>query len=90
LPLFSTFLAIYSGCCTVAAQFALSEGLHESIVAARAQRYALVEEEFGLVSVAALVRDFKGQLVAARSVSAPKFHLGGWLEGPGRKSRGCG
>jgi DNA-binding IclR family transcriptional regulator len=64
--------------------------LHESIVAARAQGYALVDEEFGLVSVAAPVRDFKGQLVAALRVSAPKFHLGERLERAGRKSRRCG
>jgi DNA-binding IclR family transcriptional regulator len=49
-------------------------------LAARAQGYALVDEEFGLVSVAASVRDFKGQLVAALRVSAPKFHLGERLE----------
>ena len=57
-----------------------------------AKGYALVDEEFesGLVSVASPVRDFKGQLVAALGVSAPKFHLGGRLEGTGRKSRGCG
>jgi IclR family KDG regulon transcriptional repressor len=63
------------------------EGLHESIVAARAQGYALVDEEFefGLVGVAAPVRDFKGQLVAALNVSAPKFRLGGRLEVAGEE-----
>ena len=77
MTLFLTFQAIYSGCCTVRNV----EGLHESIVAARAQGYALVDEEFGLVSVAAPAGDFKGQLVEALNVSAPKFHLGGRLEG---------
>jgi IclR family KDG regulon transcriptional repressor len=63
------------------------EELYESLVAARAQGYALVDEEFelGLVGAAAPVRDFKGQLVAALNVSAPKFRLGGRLEGAGQE-----
>jgi len=63
------------------------EELHESLVAARAQGYALVDEEFefGLVGAAAPVRDFRGQLVAALNVSAPKFRLGGRLESAGRE-----
>src|SRR5215204_4176670 len=62
------------------------EELEESIAFAREQGYALVDEEFefGLVGAAAPVRDFKGQLVAALNVSAPKFRLGGGrLEGAG-------
>jgi IclR family transcriptional regulator, KDG regulon repressor len=61
--------------------------LHESLVAARAQGYSLVDEEFefGLVGAAAPVRDFKGELVAALNVSAPKFRLGERLEEAGRE-----
>jgi IclR family transcriptional regulator, KDG regulon repressor len=63
------------------------EELEGSIVHAREQGYALVVEEFefGLVGAAAPVRDFKGQLVAALNVSAPKFRLGGRLVGAGRE-----
>jgi DNA-binding IclR family transcriptional regulator len=64
------------------------EELEGSIALAREQGYALVDEEFefGLVGAAAPVRDFKGQLVAALNVSAPKFRLGGGrLEGAGRE-----
>jgi IclR family KDG regulon transcriptional repressor len=64
------------------------EELQESIVLARERGYALVVEEFefGLVGVAAPVRDFKGQLVAALNISAPKFRLGGGrLEGAGHE-----
>lgn len=58
------------------------EELYERVVAARAQGYALVDEEFefGLVGVAAPVRDFKGRIVAVLNVSAPKFRLGERLE----------
>ena len=61
--------------------------LHERLVAARAQGYALVDEEFefGLVGAAAPVRDFKGQIVAALNVSAPKFRLGERLETAGQE-----
>jgi IclR family transcriptional regulator, KDG regulon repressor len=63
------------------------EELEESIAVAREQGYALVDEEFefGLVGAAAPVRDFKGQLVAALNVSAPKFRLGGRLGDAGRE-----
>ncbi len=63
------------------------EELHERLVAARAQGYALVDEEFefGLVGAAAPVRDFRGQLVAALNVSAPKFRFDGRLESAGRE-----
>lgn len=63
------------------------EELHESLVAARAQGYALVDEEFelGLVGAAAPVRDFGGHIVAALNVSAPKFRLGERLEDAGRE-----
>jgi DNA-binding IclR family transcriptional regulator len=63
------------------------EELQESIALARGRGYALVDEEFefGLVGAAAPVRDFKGQLVAALNVSAPKFRLGRRLESAGRE-----
>jgi IclR family transcriptional regulator, KDG regulon repressor len=63
------------------------EELEESIVLARERGFALVVEEFefGLVGAAAPVRDFKGRLVAALNVSAPKFRLGGRLESAGRE-----
>src|SRR5215217_5417209 len=63
------------------------EELEDSIALARERGYALVDEEFefGLVGAAAPVRDFKGELVAALNVSAPKFRLGGRLEGAGRE-----
>lgn len=61
--------------------------LYEGIKAARARGYALVDEEFefGLVGVAAPVRDFKGRIVAALNVSAPKFRLGERLEAAGEE-----
>jgi IclR family transcriptional regulator, KDG regulon repressor len=61
--------------------------LQESIALAREQGYALVVEEFefGLVGAAAPVRDFRGRLVAALNVSAPKFRLGGRLESAGQE-----
>jgi IclR family KDG regulon transcriptional repressor len=61
--------------------------LYESLEAARAQGYALVDEEFefGLVGAAAPVRDFKGQIVAALNISAPKFRLGERLEAAGQE-----
>ncbi len=63
------------------------EQLYERVVAARAEGYALVDEEFefGLVGAAAPVRDFRGQIVAALNVSAPKFRLGERLEAAGKE-----
>ncbi len=51
--------------------------LYERILAARASGYAIVDEEFepGLVAAAAPVRDFRGGVIAALNVSAPKFRL---------------
>ena len=65
------------------------EELHETLEAARSLGYALVDEEFefGLVGAAAPVRDFKGRLVAALNVSAPKFRLGERLETAGEEVR---
>jgi IclR family transcriptional regulator, KDG regulon repressor len=61
--------------------------LYERIVAARDRGYALVDEEFefGLVGAAAPVRDFRGLIVAALNVSAPKFRLGERLETAGQE-----
>ena len=63
------------------------EELNERLASARALGYALVDEEFefGLVGAAAPVRDFRGRLVAALNVSAPKFRLGERLEGAGQE-----
>jgi len=46
--------------------------------AARRRGFAVVSEEFetGHVAAAAPVRDFRGRVVAAVNVSAPKFRLG--------------
>ena len=51
--------------------------LDERVRAARADGYALADEEFeaGLVGVAAPVRDFRGRIVAAVNVSAPKYRF---------------
>jgi len=61
--------------------------LYERVIAARAQGYTLVDEEFefGLVGAAAPVRDFRGLIVAALNVSAPKFRLGERLEEAGKE-----
>jgi DNA-binding IclR family transcriptional regulator len=61
--------------------------LYERVVASRARGYALVDEEFelGLVGAAAPVRDFKGQIVAALNISAPRFRLGRRLENAGQE-----
>ena len=61
--------------------------LYEDLEAARVRGYALVDEEFefGLVGAAAPVRDFRGRIVAALNVSAPKFRLGERLEAAGEE-----
>jgi IclR family transcriptional regulator, KDG regulon repressor len=53
--------------------------LGRRIAGARNRGYALSNEEFeaGLVAAAAPVRDFRGRVVAALNVSAPKFRVGG-------------
>lgn len=63
------------------------EELYEKIMAACAQGYVLVDEEFepGLVAAAAPVRDFRGQIVAEIDVSAPKFRFEEQLEDAGRE-----
>jgi IclR family transcriptional regulator, KDG regulon repressor len=61
--------------------------LHERIVAARTRGFAVVDEEFeaGLVGVAAPVRDFRGRIVAALNVSAPKFRFARKLPRAGKQ-----
>ena len=61
------------------------EELCERIGAARARGFATVDEEFeaGLVAAGAPVRDFRGRVVAAVNVSAPKFRFGGCLAAAG-------
>ncbi len=63
------------------------EELWERLVAARARGYALSDEERepGLVAVAAPVRDFRGRVVAAVTLSAPKFRLTGRVDEAGRR-----
>ena len=54
------------------------EELFRRVDAARSRGFALVDEEFeaGLVAAAAPVRDFRGRVIAAVNVSAPKFRFG--------------
>jgi len=56
--------------------------LWRRIVGAREAGFALSDEEFesGLVSAAAPVRDFRGQILAALNVSGPKFRSGSDLQ----------
>lgn len=58
----------------------------EQIGRIRAQGYATVDEEFeaGVVGVSAPVLDFRGTVIAAINVSAPKHRLGGHLDAAGR------
>jgi len=60
--------------------------LYDQIQIARQNGYAIVREEFEaeLVGVSAPVRDFRGHVVAALNVSAPKFRLDAGLEAAGR------
>jgi DNA-binding IclR family transcriptional regulator len=61
----------------------------ERLVEARLRGYALADEEFeaGLVAVAGPVRDFRGHVVAAISVSAPKFRFAARLDEAGERVR---
>ena len=61
----------------------------ERLVAARVRGYALADEELepGLVAVAGSVRDFRGRVVAAVSVSAPKFRFAVRVEEAGEHVR---
>jgi IclR family KDG regulon transcriptional repressor len=63
--------------------------LERRIRRARQVGYAVADEESepGLVAVAAPIRDFTGQVVAAINVSAPKFRLGTRLHVTGERIR---
>ena len=58
------------------------EELFDRIASARRRGFALVNEEFepGLVAAAAPLRDFRGRVIAAVNVSAPKFRFGDRLD----------
>jgi IclR family KDG regulon transcriptional repressor len=61
--------------------------LWDRLVAARSRGYARADEEFepGLVAVAAPVRDFRGRIVAAVNISAPKFRFAPRLDDAGKR-----
>lgn len=63
------------------------DGLLGKLAVDRRRGYAVVNEEFepGLVAAAAPVRDFRGSIVGALNVSAPKFRLGRALNAVGRE-----
>ena len=62
--------------------------LYQQVLLARRAGYAAVCEEFEheLVGVSAPVRDFRGRVVAALNVSAPKFRLGQSIDATGRET----
>jgi DNA-binding IclR family transcriptional regulator len=62
------------------------DDLVREVAAIRMRGYAAVDEEFevGLAGVSAPVRDFRGLVVAAINVSAPKGRLGPHLDEAGR------
>jgi IclR family KDG regulon transcriptional repressor len=66
-----------------------ADELWERLVGARVRGYALADEDFepGLVAVAAPVRDFRGRVVAAVNISAPKFRFAPRLEEAGEQVR---
>lgn len=61
------------------------DDLYAQVQLARQAGYAVVREEFEaeLVGASAPVRDFRGQIVAALNISAPKFRLHASLEATG-------
>ncbi|GAB3977907.1 IclR family transcriptional regulator [Actinoallomurus acanthiterrae] len=63
---------------TPAPHIRTADDLVREVTAIRRRGYAAVDEEFevGLVGVSAPVRDFRGMIVAAINVSAPKARLG--------------
>jgi DNA-binding IclR family transcriptional regulator len=66
-----------------------ADELWERVTASRIRGYAVVEEEFeaDLVAIGAPVRDFRGQIVAALNVSAPKFRFVHRLRTAGERVR---
>ncbi|GAA2266637.1 IclR family transcriptional regulator [Nonomuraea roseoviolacea subsp. roseoviolacea] len=69
-----------------AVRLADTDALLEEIGHIRARGYATVDEEFevGVVGCSAPVRDFRGRIVAAINVAAPKGRLGDKLDAAGR------
>jgi len=67
---------------------AMLDHLLAQVAAIRSRGFAAVDEEFevGLVGVSAPVRDFRGLIVAAINVSAPKARLGPHLDEAGRRT----
>jgi DNA-binding IclR family transcriptional regulator len=67
---------------------AVLDRLLAEAAAIRSRGFAAVDEEFevGLVGVSAPVRDFRGLIVAAVNVSAPKARLGPHLDEAGRRT----
>jgi DNA-binding IclR family transcriptional regulator len=65
------------------------DALLEKLRLIRQRGYATVDEEFepGLVGVSAPVRGFRGDIVAAINVAAPKTRLGKHLEAAGQFTR---
>jgi IclR family KDG regulon transcriptional repressor len=61
------------------------DDLHRRVVAARVKGHAATFEELepGLVATAAPIRDFRGRIIAALNVSAPKFRFEDRLEPAG-------
>lgn len=64
------------------------DDLLREVAVIRRRGFAAVDEEFeaGLVGVSAPVRDFRGMIVAAINVSAPKGRLGTHLDEAGRRT----
>ncbi|HLT68484.1 MAG TPA: IclR family transcriptional regulator [Microbacterium sp.] len=62
------------------------DGFSAEIARIRERGYATVDEEFeaGVVGVSAPVFDFRGRVIAALNVSAPKMRLGAHLEQAGQ------
>ncbi|CAN5132581.1 IclR family transcriptional regulator [soil metagenome] len=66
-----------------------ADELWERLAAAARRGYALADEELepGLVAVGAPVRDFRGRVVAAVNVSAPKFRFAARVDEAGERVR---
>ena len=66
-----------------------SAGLLDHVDAIRRHGYGSVDEEFepGLVGVSAPVYGFRGDIIAAINVSAPKQRLGAHLDGAAKFTR---
>ncbi|WP_205315789.1 IclR family transcriptional regulator [Nonomuraea lactucae] len=69
-----------------AVKFGDTDALLKEIARIKARGYATVDEEFevGVVGCSAPVRDFRGRIIAAINVAAPKGRLGDKLDAAGR------